>query len=194
MAIESRTSKKLTWLEVMPTDRTQKKTRTRTVVWLASTVPVRSQPRSCTVWLAWSRKWSTARSTWSDAGLWRKCNTQFRVLSPQRPSRWALASLRNTSHSTSPNTAMTSTPSRAAPTVPAVLWPARTTRTTATMGNPSLNAKIQTPVVPTAVETATFENPKLPNIRKVIPTATAPPAGTVFEMAEDVWVSKNPCR
>ena len=61
-------------------------------------------------------------------------------------------------------------------------------------GQPKLERQIQTPVVPTAVEMATFENPKLPNIRKVIPTATAPPAGTVFEMAEDVWVSKNPCR
>ena len=50
------------------------------------------------------------------------------------------------------------------------------------------------PVVATAVLIATVENPKLPNMPNVIPMATAPPAGTVFEIAVEVWVSMNPCQ
>ena len=41
---------------------------------------------------------------------------------------------------------------------------------------------------------AVVENPNEPNIANVIPIATAPPAGTVFEIALVVWVSVNPSR
>ena len=102
--------------------------------------------------------------------------------------------LRKTSHSTSPLTQMTSTPSRATPTAPPVLCPVTATRTTATIGRPNLNARFQMPVVATAVLIATSENPKLPNIRNVSPMATAPPAGAVFETAVEDWVSRNPCQ
>jgi hypothetical protein len=60
---------------------------------------------------------------------------------------------------------MTATPPRAAPTAQPALCPVAAIKITATMGSPSLNPRFQTPVVTTAVLTATVENPKLPNIR-----------------------------
>ena len=62
------------------------------------------------------------------------------------------------------------------------------------MGNPNLKAIFHSPVVNTAVVMATVENQKLANIRKVMPMATAEPAGTVLEIAVEVWVSIKPCQ
>src|SRR5262249_58662221 len=89
---------------------------------------------------------------------------------------------------------MPTPPSGGAPPARPLLCRVPATSTTATIGNPNLNAKFQMPVVATAVLIATSENPKLPNIRNVSPMATAPPAGTVFETAVDDWVSRNPCQ
>jgi hypothetical protein len=87
------------------------------------------------------------------------------VREARRPTRRALASSRKTSHSMTPNTTMSATPIRAAPTARPALCPVTASRTTATIGSPNLNPKFQTPVVTSAVLTATLENPKLPNIR-----------------------------
>ena len=64
----------------------------------------------------------------------------------------------------------------------------------AARGSASLAPRFQMPVVMTAVVMSTPEKPKEENILYVMAIATAPPAGTVFEMAAVVSVWRNPSK